>query len=65
MAATSFLPMLMNWLTKLDTQLASMDQRTVTENSLVNYKYYFPYFLMLALFLMVIELFISERKKSG
>ncbi len=48
---------------KLDAQLAGMDQRTVTENSLVNYKYFFPYFLMLALFLMVAELFISERKR--
>jgi len=48
---------------KLDTQLASMDQRTVTENSLVNYKYFFPYFLMLALFLMIEELFYSERTK--
>jgi Ca-activated chloride channel family protein len=48
---------------KLDAQLASMDQRTVTENSLVNYKYFFPYFLMLALLLMVAELFISERKR--
>ncbi|MFZ1453443.1 MAG: VWA domain-containing protein [Ferruginibacter sp.] len=47
---------------KLDAQLASMDQRTVTENSLVNYKYFFPYFLMLTLVLMVAELFISERK---
>jgi Ca-activated chloride channel family protein len=53
---------------KLDAQLGSMDQRTVTEDSLVNYKYFFPYFLMLALILLVIELFISERKlidKSG
>ncbi len=50
---------------KLDAQLASMDQRTVTENSLVNYKYFFPYFLMLALLLMVAELFISERKLVG
>jgi tetratricopeptide (TPR) repeat protein len=49
--------------TKLDAQLASMDQRTVTENSLVNYKYFFPYFLMLALFLIIVELFVSERKK--
>jgi len=47
----------------LDTQLGNMDQRTVTENSLVNYKNYFPYFLALALFLLVIELFISERKR--
>jgi Ca-activated chloride channel family protein len=51
--------------TKLDTQLASMDQRTVTENSLVNYKYFFPYFLMLALLFMVAEMFISERKTVG
>jgi Ca-activated chloride channel family protein len=47
---------------KLDTQLGSMDQRTVTEDSLVNYKYFFPYFLILALILLVAELFISERK---
>ena len=51
--------------TQLDAQLSSMDQRTVTENSLVNYKYFFPYFLMLALFLMIAELFISERKSVG
>ncbi len=50
---------------KLDAQLGSMDQRTVTEDSLVNYKYFFPYFLMLALILLVIELFISERKAVG
>ena len=48
---------------KLDAQLSSMDQRTVVEDSLVNYENYFPYFLMLALLLLVIELFISERKK--
>jgi tetratricopeptide (TPR) repeat protein len=50
---------------KLDTQLGSMDQRTVTEDSLVNYKNFFPYFLMLALILLVVELFISERKSIG
>ncbi len=49
---------------KLDEQLASMDQRTVTEDSLVNYKNYFPYFLLGALFLLVLELFISERKNT-
>lgn len=48
--------------TRLDEQLASMDQRTVTENSLVNYKYYFPYFLILALLFMIVEIFISERR---
>ncbi len=50
---------------KLDAQLGSMDQRTVTEDSLVNYKNYFPYFLLLAFGLMVIELFVSERKAVG
>jgi len=50
---------------KLDEQLGTMDQRTVTEDSLINYKNYFPYFLMLALFLLVLELFISERRKAG
>jgi Ca-activated chloride channel family protein len=50
---------------KLDAQLGSMDQRTVTEDSLVNYKHFFPYFLMLALILLVVELFISERKSIG
>ena len=48
---------------KLDAQLSSMDQRTVVEDSQVSYKNYFPYFLMLALVLLVIELFISERKR--
>ena len=49
--------------TDLDKQLGSLDQRTVTEDSLVNYKNYFPYFLAAALLLLVLELFISERKK--
>jgi tetratricopeptide (TPR) repeat protein len=48
--------------TKLDAQLGSMDQRTVTEDSLVNYENFFPYFLILALILLVVEMFISERK---
>ncbi len=47
---------------KLDAQLGSMDQRTVTEDSLVNYQNFFPYFLILALILLVVEMFISERK---
>lgn len=50
---------------KLDAELAGMDQRTVTEDSLVNYKHFFPYFLMLALMLLIIEMFISERKAVG
>ncbi len=49
--------------TGLDAQLSSMDQRTVTEDSLVNYKNYFQYFLLLALILLAVELFVSEREK--
>jgi Ca-activated chloride channel family protein len=48
--------------TKLDAQLGSMDQRTVTEDSLINYKNYFPWFLALTLVLLVVEVFVSERK---
>jgi Ca-activated chloride channel family protein len=46
---------------KLDAQLSSMDQRTVTEDALVNYRNYFPYFLAFTLLLLVIELLISTK----
>lgn len=48
---------------KLEAQLGSMDQRNVTEDSLVNYKSFFQYFLVLALLLLVVDVFVSERKK--
>ena len=48
---------------KLETQLNSMDQRVITEDSLVNYSNYFSYFLALTLILMVIEIMISTKKK--
>lgn len=48
----------------ISSQLSSMDQRTVTDDSLVNYKSYFQYFLAVAFLFLLIELFISERKKS-
>ncbi len=48
---------------KLQTQLSSMDQRSVTEDSLVNYKSFYQYFLLLALLLLVLDMFISERTK--
>ncbi len=46
---------------KLDAQLAGMDQRTVTEDSLVNYESFFQYFLLLSLLLLVVETVLSER----
>jgi tetratricopeptide (TPR) repeat protein len=48
---------------KIDAQLSSMDQRNVTEDSLVNYESFFQYFLLLSLLLLVIEFFVSERRK--
>lgn len=48
---------------KLEAQLSNLDQRTVTEDSLINYKNFFQYFLLLALLLLIIEMLLSERVK--
>ncbi len=48
---------------KLESQLENMDQRTITEDSQVNYMNYFPYFLAAALILLLIEFFLSETKQ--
>ncbi len=45
-------------------QLNSMEQKTVTDNSLVNYKSYYLFFLIPAFLFLLIELFIAERKKN-
>jgi len=50
---------------KLDAQVKNMDRRTITEDSLVNYKNFFPYFLAAALILLLIEMFVSERRAIG
>jgi tetratricopeptide (TPR) repeat protein len=49
----------------LEQQLNSMDKRTVTEDSLVNYKTYFQWFLGLGFILLIVELFISEKKSPS
>jgi Ca-activated chloride channel family protein len=48
---------------QLETQLGTMGERTVTEDSLVNYKSFFQYFLILALLLLIADVFIAEKKK--
>ncbi len=48
----------------MDKQLKSMGQRSVTENSLVNFRNFFPWLLSLSLFLLIAEFFITEVKKS-
>lgn len=47
----------------ISSHLSNMDQRTVTDESLINYKSYFQYFLLAAFMLLLAEFFISERKK--
>jgi len=44
------------------SELAGMDQRNVTDDSLMNYKSYFRYFLIAAFLFLLLELFISEKK---
>lgn len=46
----------------LTSQLATLHQRTVTEESLMNYRNFFQIFLAVALLLLIVELFVSETK---
>ncbi len=46
----------------IQTQLETLGQRPVIENSQINYRNFFPWFLVLALLLLVAEFFLSERK---
>ncbi len=45
------------------SELKTMDQRQVTDESLLNYKSFFQYFLALALIFLTVELLVSERRK--
>jgi tetratricopeptide (TPR) repeat protein/uncharacterized protein YegL len=47
----------------MDKQLESMGQRSIIENSLVNFKNFFPWLLGLSLVLLIAEFFITEVKK--
>ncbi len=47
----------------LYNQLATLDKREVTDDSLANYKSWFQYLLAAAMLLLIIELFISEIKR--
>ena len=48
---------------KLYGELSTLDRRSVTDNSLTNYKSWFQYLLAASLLFLLIELFISEVKK--
>jgi Ca-activated chloride channel family protein len=45
---------------KLQSQLKGMEQKPITEKSLVNYQYFFQWVLALVLLLLVVDFFISE-----
>lgn len=47
----------------LQKKLSGLGQTTLTDKAFANYKYYFWYFLLAALILLVIEVFIPEKKK--
>lgn len=47
----------------ITSQLSNLDQRNVTDDSLINYKSYFQYFLGIAFLFLLVEIFITERKK--
>ena len=49
---------------KISEELATMDQRNVTDDSLVNYKSFFQWFLLATLIVLLLEQFISEMKKA-
>ena len=50
--------------TTLSQQIAGTEQKSVTDTEFVNYKSFFQYFLGLALFILLVEFFMTERKKS-
>ena len=47
----------------LEVQLNSMGSRTISENSGTAYTHFFVWFLAAALLLLVIEMFVSEKKR--
>ncbi len=47
---------------RLAIQMASMEQKAISDNSLANYRSFFQWFLLAALALLVGELFIPEKK---
>jgi tetratricopeptide (TPR) repeat protein len=45
-------------------QLATMDQRNIIDDSLVNYKSFFQWFLLASLLVLLLEQVVSEMKKT-
>lgn len=48
---------------KIIGQINSMEQKTIRDNSLLNFRSFFQWFLVVALIALIGELFISEKRK--
>ena len=48
----------------LTQRLDSIEKRALSDNEFINYKNYFPWFIGLAGILLILELFIPERKRK-
>jgi Ca-activated chloride channel family protein len=46
----------------LDSQLKKLGKRSITENSSMVYRYFFQWLLAIAMIILVVELFVSEKK---
>lgn len=49
---------------KIQSQTLSMEQKTISDNSTLNFRSFFQWFLALALIAFIGELFISEKRKT-
>ena len=48
---------------KLIEETNSMEQKTIKDNSLLNFRSFFQWFLVAALIVLIGEMFISEKRK--
>jgi len=45
-------------------QINSMEQKSISDQSFINYRSFFQWFLGLALALLLLDFFVSERKRK-
>jgi tetratricopeptide (TPR) repeat protein len=48
----------------MDAQLKSMEQRSITETSMINYQNFSPWFLAVTLLLLLTDFFMTEKKSE-
>lgn len=50
---------------KIIVEINGMEKKNITDNSMINYRSYFPWFMALAMVVLILELFYPERKPIG